>query len=164
MREKFDITLIQSPNLYDKVITTDFEPPEHINIAPSNSADRVLTFRNVHNWMRNGSEQAAFESFFTALKTNGILGVVEHRAPEDFNLERMINTGYVTESYVKRLAKNAGFDFIAASDINANPLDHKNHPKGVWTLPPSLRLGDTEKQKYLKIGESDRMTLKFRKP
>jgi predicted methyltransferase len=164
MREKFDNTLIQSPNLYDKVITTDFEPPKHISIAPANSADRVLTFRNVHNWMRNGSEQAAFEAFFVALKPNGILGVVEHRAPEDFNLERMIDTGYVTESYVKRLAKNAGFDFIAASEVNANPLDSKNHPKGVWTLPPSLRLGDSEKQKYLNIGESDRMTLKFRKP
>jgi predicted methyltransferase len=76
----------------------------------------------------------------------------------------MIDTGYVTESYVKRLAKNAGFDFIVASEVNANPLDSKNHPKGVWTLPPSLRLGDSEKQKYLNIGESDRMTLKFRKP
>jgi predicted methyltransferase len=164
MREKFDNTLIKSPNLYGKVITTDFEPPEYINIAPANSADRVLTFRNVHNWMRNGSEQAAFESFFAALKPNGILGVVEHRAPEEFNLEQMINTGYVTESYVKRLAKNAGFVFVAASEVNANPLDSKNHPKGVWTLPPSLRLGDTEKQTYLKIGESDRMTLKFKKP
>jgi predicted methyltransferase len=164
MRAKFNNKMKQSPDQYSKVITTDFEPPKHTNIAPSHSADRVLTFRNVHNWMRNGSEQAAFDSFFTTLKPDGILGVVEHRATEDFNLKKMIDSGYVTESYVKLLAKKAGFEFIDASEVNANPLDSKNHPKGVWTLPPSLRLGDTKKDNYLKIGESDRMTLKFRKP
>ncbi|MFT6153158.1 MAG: putative methyltransferase [Bermanella sp.] len=164
MRAKFNNKIKQSPDQYSKVITTDFEPPKLTSIAPNNSADRVLTFRNVHNWMKNGAEQSAFNAFFTALKSNGILGVVEHRATEDFNLNEMIVSGYVTESYVKLLAEKAGFEFLGASEVNANPLDSKNHPKGVWTLPPSLRLGDTEKDNYLKIGESDRMTLKFRKP
>jgi predicted methyltransferase len=164
MRASFDEKIEQAPNSYNKVTTTDFEPPKVINIAPANSADRVLTFRNVHNWMRSESEQAAFNAFFTALKPNGILGVVEHRAPNSFSHKKMISSGYVSENYVKLLAKNAGFEFIGASEINANAKDNKIHAKGVWTLPPSLRLADTDKAKYLAIGESDRMTLKFRKP
>lgn len=164
MREKFDEKVKTQPEVYANTITTSFEPPHVVDIAPQASADRVLTFRNVHNWMRNNSEQAAFDSFYKALKPGGKLGVVEHRAPESFTLDQMITTGYVSEAYVKQLAKKSGFIFESSSEVNANKLDTKSHPKGVWTLPPSLRLGDKDKTKYLSIGESDRMTLKFIKP
>lgn len=164
MRNRFEDKMTSQSTAYENVTITTFEPPLLTQIAPNKSTDRVLTFRNVHNWMRNESEQAAFNSFFKALKPGGILGVVEHRAPETFNLNEMISSGYVSESYVKTLAKNAGFVFIDSAEINANPKDTKDHPKGVWTLPPSLRLGDVDKSKYMAIGESDRMTLKFKKP
>ena len=164
MRAKFNQKIASNLNTYDKVIITDFAPPHKVNIAPKETADRVLTFRNVHNWMRNSSEQAAFNSFYNALKPGGYLGVVEHRAPDSYTQKEMIETGYVSESYVKQLAENAGFIFSESSEVNSNPKDTKNHPKGVWTLPPSLRLGDKDQEKYLSIGESDRMTLKFKKP
>lgn len=164
MRNQFDKKLALSDALYEAVITTDFRPPHGTDIAPPASVDRVLTFRNVHNWMKNESEQAAFDSFYKALKPGAILGVVEHRAPDIFTVEDMIKSGYVSEAYVKELAKNSGFIFDASSEINANPQDTKSHPKGVWTLPPSLRLGEVDKSKYLNIGESDRMTLRFKKP
>lgn len=164
MRAKFDKSLIERSNVYKNTITTSFQPPLSVEIAPASSADSVLTFRNVHNWMRNDGEQAAFDSFYKALKPGGLLGVVEHRAPQSFNIKEMIDSGYVSEEYVKKLASKSGFVFEASSEINANAKDSKSHPKGVWTLPPSLRLGDRDKNKYLAIGESDRMTLKFRKP
>ena len=164
MRAKFDDKVKNQPDVYAGTITTSFEPPHVTDIAPQASADRVLTFRNVHNWMRNKSEQAAFDSFYKALKPGGKLGVVEHRAPESFTLDQMITSGYVSESYVKELAKKSGFIFESSSEVNGNKLDTKSHPKGVWTLPPSLRLGDQDKAKYQGIGESDRMTLKFIKP
>lgn len=164
MRAKFDEKVKTQPEVYKNTITTSFEPPRLTDIAPQASADRVLTFRNVHNWMKNKSEQAAFDGFYKALKPGGKLGVVEHRAPESFTLDQMITTGYVSEAYVKTLAKKSGFIFESSSEINANKMDTKSHPKGVWTLPPSLRLGDEDKAKYLNIGESDRMTLKFIKP
>lgn len=164
MRSRFEEKMASDKATYEKLIPTSFEPPKLTQVAPNDSADRVLTFRNVHNWMRNQSEQPAFNGFFKALKPGGILGVVEHRAPETFSLNKMIESGYVSESYVKALAKNAGFVFVESAEINANPKDQKNHPKGVWTLPPSLRLGEQDKEKYMAIGESDRMTLKFKKP
>ncbi|AMX02804.1 class I SAM-dependent methyltransferase [Microbulbifer thermotolerans] len=149
---------------YGKVILTEFDPASAKEIAPSGSADAVLTFRNVHNWMRNDNDQKAFNQFFAALKPGGILGVVEHRAKPGTSRERMIESGYVTQAYVIDLAEKAGFVLEASSEVNANPKDTADHPKGVWTLPPSLRLGDKDKDKYLAIGESDRMTLRFRKP
>ena len=156
--------LAQSPKVYSNVELSRLEPPKYTQMADDNVADVVLTFRNVHNWMRNQQEWKVFESAFNALKPGGILGVVEHRAPESFSIQQMIDSGYVSESYVKQLAEKAGFEFVEASEINANAKDTKDHPKGVWTLPPSLRLGEQDKEKYLSIGESDRMTLKFRKP
>jgi predicted methyltransferase len=114
--------------------------------------------------MRCGSEGRAFELFFTTLKPGGVLGVVEHRAKPDTDLQTMIQSGYVTQKYVIELAEQAGFIFEASSEINANSADTADHPKGVWTLPPSLRLGDKDRDRYLAIGESDRMTLRFRKP
>ena len=139
-------------------------PPHEVVIAPAESADMALTFRNVHNWIMAGQEAEFFATFYAALKPGGILGVVEHRALPDAGMDVMRTSGYVTEAYVKQLAAEAGFEFVAASEINANPADPTVHPEGVWTLPPSYRLGDTDREKYATIGESDRMTLKFRKP
>lgn len=156
--------LAAHPDAYDQVELSVFQPPHQLDIAPEGMADRVLTFRNVHNWMKHGSAEAAFEAFFKALKPGGILGVVEHRAKPGTDRDSMIQSGYITEETVKDLAAKAGFIFISASEINANSKDNTVHPKGVWTLPPSLRLGDENRTHYLKIGESDRMTLKFMKP
>lgn len=163
-REKFLHKLQQHPAIYDSVKVTTLDPADQPPIAPDLSADRVLTFRNVHNWMKSGNADTAFRKFYAALKPGGILGVVEHRANEDFAIGEMVKSGYVTESHVKKLAKEVGFVFLGSSEINANPKDTKRHPKGVWTLPPSLRLGEKDKAHYLAIGESDRMTLKFLKP
>ncbi len=152
------------PKIYGNVELTVLQPPESLQIAPDDSADRVLTFRNVHNWMKNDQAPAVFKAMFRALKSGGILGVVEHRnsalKPQDSHAA----SGYVTEDYVIDLARNAGFEFLAKSEINANSKDTKNYPEGVWTLPPTLRLKDKDRKKYLSIGESDRMTLKFIKP
>lgn len=160
-QKKFQNKLKQAPELYGKTIITDLEVPERPDIAPAESADLVLTFRNVHNWMKSGDAPAVFQSMNNALKKGGILGVIEHRAKPGTRLEDMIRSGYVTENYVIKLAEDAGFKLAAKSEINANAKDTKQHPKGVWTLPPSLRLGDQDRAKYLAIGESDRMTLKF---
>jgi predicted methyltransferase len=156
--------LARQPHLYDKVTVTAFEPPRHSAIAPAGSADLVLTFRNVHNWSAARSDEASFRAFNAALKPGGVLGVVEHRARDGTPLGQMIKTGYMTEDYVIALAEKAGFRFAGSSEINANPEDTRDHPRGVWTLPPTFRLGDVDREKYRAIGESDRMTLKFVKP
>ncbi|SHG13028.1 Predicted methyltransferase [Microbulbifer donghaiensis] len=160
----FKEKLAADKDSYGKVKLTEFDPAAGRPIAPAGSADAVVTFRNVHNWMNGGYDQQAFDSFFTALKPGGVLGVVEHRAKQGTSREDMIRSGYVTQDYVIQLAKKAGFELEESSEVNANPKDTAQHPKGVWTLPPSLRLGDEDKDKYLAIGESDRMTLRFRKP
>jgi predicted methyltransferase len=149
---------------YGKVIVTELHPPQQAEICPPGTADVVLTFRNVHNWIEKSSQQAQFDGFFKALKPGGVLGVVEHRAKPGTSLEDMRKSGYVDEAYVKKLAVTAGFRFDAESPINDNPKDTKDHPEGVWTLPPTLVLGDKDRAKYLAIGESDRMTLRFVKP
>jgi predicted methyltransferase len=147
--------------VFSEVVLTDFVPRKQSELAPQGSADLVLTFRNLHNWRAEGVEQV-FKDAFNALKPGGVLGVVEHRLPAGVAPEKA--KGYVSESETIKQAKAAGFRFAAASEINANPKDMAQHPKGVWTLPPVLRLGDEDKAKYLAIGESDRMTLKFVKP
>ena len=162
--QRYQEKLNARPALYDQVIVTHLGPPEHTEIAPAGSADRVLTFRNVHNWAKAGTAEAVFESFFRALKPGGVLGVVEHRAPAGRPLEKQIESGYMTEAYVIELAEAAGFELEANASINANPADDTEHPAGVWTLPPTLRLGEENRADYLNIGESDRMTLRFRKP
>ena len=149
---------------FGKVIVTELQPPQLTEICPPGSADVVLTFRNVHNWIDKGDEQAQFQAFFKALKPGGVLGVVEHRAKPGVSLEDMHKSGYVDEAYVKKLAAAAGFRFDAESPINDNPKDTKDYPEGVWALPPTLTLGDKDRAKYLAIGESDRMTLRFVKP
>jgi len=134
--------------------------------------DVLVTYRNVHNWMGGDYAQDAFNRFYDALKPGGILGVVEHRLPETAVQNPKGTTGYVQESYMKDMAKRAGFEFVEASEINANPKDTADHPFGVWTLPPRSRTpeagtveaADFNAEAYKNIGESDRATLKFRKP
>ena len=134
-------------------------------VAPG-SADVVLTFRNVHNWMmgKEPFEAQAFAQMYAMLKPGGTLGVVEHRLPESADAEREKTSGYVKVSTVRRLAEAAGFKLVAASEINANPRDTADYPDGVWTLPPAYRLKDKDRARYEAIGESDRMTLRFVKP
>lgn len=152
---------------YKNIKLTTFHPIKAFEIAPKESADRVLTFRNVHNWyMRHGDEGVdnAFSAFFAALKKRGELGVVEHRLPEGADNEQQKTSGYMKQSYVIAAALKAGFKLLQSSEVNANPADTADHPKGVWTLPPILRLQQQDREKYLAIGESDRMTLRFIKP
>lgn len=156
--------LAANPAVYDRVRVTAFGAPQQVAIAPAGSADMVLTFRNVHNWSAAKSDEAAFRAFFAALRPGGILGVVEHRANAGTPFEQMIKSGYMTESYVIALAEKAGFRLAGRSEINANAKDTKDHPAGVWTLPPTYRLKDQDRARYAAIGESDRMTLKFVKP
>lgn len=134
--------------------------------VPDGTADVVLTFRNVHNWLMGEQPYAdlAFRQMYAMLKPGGTLGIVDHRLPESADSAREKTSGYLKTSTVRRLAEAAGFRFVGSSEINANPRDTTDHPEGVWTLPPTLRLGDKEREKYLAIGESDRMTLKFVKP
>ena len=139
--------------------------------VPNGTADAVLTFRNVHNWRmgyRRDDKQdysaEAFKQIFAMLKPGGILGIEDHRLPENADAERERSSGYMKVSTIRRLAESAGFKFVASSEINANPKDTADWPEGVWTLPPSLRLKDKDRGRYLAIGESDRMTLKFVKP
>ena len=160
-QKKFEQKLKHNPDIYSKTIITDLSIPERPEIAPAGTADLVLTFRNVHNWMKGDYAQAVFDSMFNALKPGGILGVVEHRAKPGTSLNDMISSGYVTEEHVIKLAQTAGFKLQDKSEINANPTDTTLHPKGVWTLLPTLRLGEKNRTKYLAIGESDRMSLKF---
>lgn len=150
------------PGIAATVTHSKFDPPDSAHIAPDGTVDMVLTFRNLHNWMSKKGEKEAFAAFFKALKPGGILGFVEHRA--DPKKKSNSDSGYVKEKEVIKLAKKAGFQLVAKSEINANPKDTKDYPEGVWTLPPVNRHEAADNAKYLAIGESDRMTLKFMKP
>lgn len=134
------------------------------NVAPAGSADMVLTFRNVHNWMGSGIADQAFASFFKALKPGGVLGVEAHRGSNDKLQDPKAANGYVREDYTIALAEKAGFKLVGKSEMLANPKDTKDYPKGVWTLPPTLTLGETDRAKYEAIGEADNFVLKFEKP
>jgi predicted methyltransferase len=156
--------LTDNAALYGPVAVTTLQPPIDSAIAPSGSADLVLTFRNVHNWLKDGTAEATFAAFYKALKPGGALGVEEHRAPPGTTIEQSIKSGYMTEAEVIHLAETAGFKLAAKSEINANPKDTKDYPEGVWALPPTLSGPAENRAHYLAIGESDRMTLKFVKP
>ncbi len=162
--KQFRKKLAGNPGVYEKVALTTLQPPAQLEIAPKSTVDMVLTFRNVHNWMEAGQANSVFKAMFDALKPRGILGIVEHRGIAELAQDPEARSGYVTEKHVKKLARRAGFEWIESSEINANPRDTKDHPAGVWTLPPTLRLKTLDIEKYKDIGESDRMTLKFRKP
>lgn len=155
--------LSAAPSIYDKVKVTVMAR-ERMEIAPDGTADRVLTFRNVHNWLKGGYADQVFAAMYAALKPGGVLGLVEHRAAPDATKDARAVSGYVAESQVLQLAERAGFKLQDRSEINANDKDTKDHPKGVWTLPPSYSLGDQDRDRYQAIGESDRMTLRFVKP
>jgi len=151
---------LASNEVFSEVVLTDFTPKVASDLAPAGSADLVLTFRNLHNWGEEGMAQV-FKDAYKALKKGGVMGVVEHRMPESQSWAENKRSGYVPEKMAIKYALAAGFTLAASSDVNANPKDTADHPRGVWTLPPVLRLGDENKAKYLAIGESDRMTLKF---
>lgn len=160
--EMIDGWKTKHPNVAAKMKSFIFTST-NMQMPPDNSVDMILTFRNVHNWIAEKSAEKAFHAFFKALKPGGVLGVVDHRAlPEQE--DPFSKSGYVREQDVIELAINAGFRLAGTSEINANPKDTKDYPAGVWTLPPTLKLGEKDRDKYLTIGESDRMTLKFVKP
>ena len=149
---------MSSKSMYDNVKIVDLSSV----LAAPGSVDAVLTFRNLHNWL-GPQMDLIFSNSYTALKSGGIFGIVEHRANAGASLDEMKKSGYVTEEHAIEIAKKHGFTFIAKSEVNANPKDTKDYSGGVWTLPPSLRLKEVDRDKYLSIGESDRMTLLFKK-
>jgi predicted methyltransferase len=171
LAEAYRRKLAAKPALYGKVQFTVFGPTSG-PVAPAGSADLVLFLRNLHNWMAAGLAEKAFRDAFAALKPGGALGVEEHRADPAGTPDPMAASGYVPQAYAIQLAQEAGFTLAAASEINANPKDHRDHPFGVWTLPPVRRSSPRgqptdpafDHAKYDAIGESDRMTLRFVKP
>ncbi|MEL6473011.1 MAG: hypothetical protein AAFQ21_02935 [Pseudomonadota bacterium] len=168
---RFNETYVSNPDVYGDIDVTVFSA-ESDGFAEPGTVDTVLTFRNVHNWMSGGYTDKFFTDAYAALKPGGILGVVEHRLPSTAEQDPQAASGYVHEDVVKAFAADAGFEFVEASEVNANPADTADHPFGVWTLPPVSRTEDRdgntpdgfEAASYAAIGESDRMTLKFVKP
>ena len=172
VQKRFAEQLEARPDLYDAVVVTELSVPERTTIAPPGSVDFVVTFRNVHNWIRGDYAPEMFRVMARALRPGGVLGLVTHRAPPGWTADDAGRTGYVAEALVIEMAEAAGLMLEASSEVNANPLDTHDHEAGVWTLPPSFALcGEMEdaeersgcERRYRAIGESDRMTLRFRK-
>lgn len=160
--DNLKLKLDADPATYGKVKLVPWTVP--LAAVPNGSVDTVLTFRNVHNMVMGGTEAATFKAFFDVLKPGGTLGIVDHRLPENRDSALEKSSGYLKVSTIRRIAEAAGFQYVGASEVNANPKDTADWAKGVWTLPPVLTNKDVDRDKYLAIGESDRMTLKFRKP
>jgi len=158
--QKLLARLAAEPALYEKVVITKFNSDRH-EIAPPGTADYVLTFRNLHNWIERKEIEGALRAFHRALKPGGVLGVVDHRGRSHLTQEAQLNTGYVRQDFAIALIEKVGFKLGGISEANANPKDTKDHSEGVWTLPPAYRLKDRDRAKYEAIGESDRFTLKF---
>ncbi|MBV1910812.1 MAG: methyltransferase [Kangiellaceae bacterium] len=156
--------LSADPQHYSKVELTVMQAPEKLDFAKPNSADMIVSFRNTHNWAGRGYADKVYQSIFDALKLGGTFGLVQHRAGNEAPKDVSGKLGYLKMANVKAMAEKVGFKFVGESEINANAKDTKNHDGGVWSLPPSYRMGDKDKEKYTSIGESDRMTLKFVKP
>jgi len=164
--KKYSDMLAAAPDLYGKVEQRLIDPPKNLNFGPDGSADLLVTFRNIHGWNAEDKpyDDKVYAAAYKVLKSGGTFGIVEHRAKPGTDPSELKGTGYVSEEWVMKRVQEAGFRFVGKSEVNANPKDTKDHPEGVWTLPPTLRLKDKDKDKYLAIGESDRMTLKFVKP
>ncbi|WP_413061572.1 class I SAM-dependent methyltransferase [Sphingomonas carotinifaciens] len=165
--ERTSAALAAKADAYGKTVVRTVDFATGVSTVPAGSADVVLTFRNVHNLLMQDDPAVAgrtFKAFYDALKPGGVLGVVDHRLPEEMDAAREKSSGYIKRSTVVRLAQEAGFRLAGESKVNANPKDTHDHPQGVWTLPPSYRLKDVDRAKYAAIGESDRFTLKFVKP
>lgn len=156
--------ITDQPELYGQIKVAKYSPPESRDLWQENSVDMVLTFRSSHGWTRAGLIDDVYADFFRVVKSGGILGVVQHRAPVGGDADEWAKKGYVPEARVIQAAEKAGFVLDGKSEVNANPKDLKDHEEGVWRLPPTLGLGDKDREKYLAIGESDRMTLRFIKP
>jgi predicted methyltransferase len=164
MVDRYRQKLAQDPANYSAVTVGALNAGRFTGVGGPGSADMVLTFRNIHNWIEDGDLDANLQAFYTVLKPGGVLGVEEHRANPGTTLQQTIATGYVTEDFVIEHARAAGFELAGRSEINSNPHDIKDYPKGVWTLPPTYAAGDVDRARYTAIGESDRMTLRFVKP
>ncbi|MDN7181431.1 methyltransferase [Caballeronia sp. SEWSISQ10-4 2] len=160
----FERKLAAKPNIYGTVVVGTLQAGQFSGLPSGLQVDRVLTFRNIHNWIEDGQVDANLRAFYSVLKPGGVLGVEEHRAVPGTSVQQMIDTGYLTEAYVIQHAQAAGFKLAARSEINDNPRDTKDYPHGVWSLPPTYRGGDTDHARFAAIGESDRMTLRFVKP
>jgi Predicted methyltransferase len=158
--QKFLARLKEDEPIFAKVKVTKFNADRH-EIAPAGSADFVLTFRNLHNWLERNEIDGALRAFHKALKPGGVLGVVDHRGRTDLSQETQMKFGYVREDVAIKIIEKAGFKLAATSPVNNNPKDTKDYPDGVWTLPPNLRLGDKDRAKYQAIGESDRFTHRY---
>ena len=158
MVERFE----KNPEIFGTPRIVKMTAPQSIDLGDPESVDMVLTFRSTHGWIRENAAEAAYAAFFEVLKPGGVLGVVQHRAGPKTDTTKF--NGYVEQDRLIKIATDAGFVLEASSEINANPKDDANYEGGVWTLPPSLRMGEEDREKYLAIGESDRMTLRFRKP
>lgn len=161
---KYAAKLAANPTVYSKVKVINFLPPKQMDLGSDGSADMVVTFRNLHNWQGAGGIGQVFQSAFKVLKHGGVLGIEEHRAAAGKTVDETFESGYMPVDYVIQEAEKAGFKLAGQSEVNANPKDTKDYARGVWTLPPTYRLGDRDREKYAAIGESDRMTLKFVKP
>jgi predicted methyltransferase len=160
----YDAWLAANQARLGKVNVVRVAPPQRLSLGEPASYDLIVTFRNNHTWLNGGYHDAVYREAFRTLKPGGVLGVVQHRAPEGADAAASAKTGYVAETAVIAAAEAAGFVLDARSEINANPRDTKDYPKGVWTLPPNFAEGEQDREKYAAIGESDRMTLRFRKP
>jgi predicted methyltransferase len=159
LKEKF----AARPDVFGKAAFVSFGPND-LTLAPAGTINMILTFRNIHNWMDDGWADKAFAAMFKALRPGGILAVEEHRGNPDVPQDPKAKSGYVNQDYAVKLIEAVGFKLVGSSPVNDNPKDAKNYPEGVWTLPPTLTLGEKDRAKYVAIGESDRFTLKFRKP
>ena len=153
-----------APDLDDAVERRVMWQADGVTLGPAGSADMVLTFRNSHNWLNDGVMEAVYRACFDVLKSGGVLGIEQHRAMAGADPAQSAKNGYVPEDYLIGVLEGIGFKLAGKSEVNANPRDTKDYPDGVWTLPPVLRLGDVDRARYVAIGESDRMTLKFVKP
>ena len=161
VEKAFTAKMQKYPKVYEKLNWVHFEA-KNPELAPNSLVDKVVTFRNVHNWAQAGTSKAMFKGFYDALKHGGVLGLVEHRAKPGTSLDDQIKSGYMTEDFVIQMAESVGFRLDEKSEINANPKDTKDHVDGVWNLLPNLRnISETDKSKMIEIGESDRMTLRF---